>query len=41
MGSWKKRLKQRAANLFWRLYSLFASVDVVEFQATDEYSSLV
>jgi hypothetical protein len=36
----KETIKQRAANLFCMRSSLLESVDVIEFQATDAYSSL-
>jgi hypothetical protein len=36
----KKRSKQRAANFWWMLFTLLASVGVIEFHTTEAYSSL-
>jgi hypothetical protein len=39
-GGGKKRLKQRAADFCWMRSGLSASVDVIEFKATEAYTSL-
>jgi hypothetical protein len=40
MNMGKEGLKERAAHFCWMLSGLLASVDVMEFQITEAYSSL-
>jgi hypothetical protein len=39
MDMGKKLLKQRASNFCWMHFSLLASVNVLEFETTEAYSS--